>query len=120
MPPRARSNFDYTQTCIGDCGHVCSAWPVTGIHNFARGKREDWVFCEECTKEKYGLVDADGKLIVYVRLAAKNTHGPVEAELTGKPAAKRAPRKTAKKAVAKKINPWEQLVSKTVDTGGLT
>lgn len=120
MPPRARSNFDYTQTAIGDCGHVTEAWPVTGKHNFERGRREDWVFCDTCTVLKYGLVDVDGKLAVYVRLVEKNPRGRVETELAGGTPKKKAPRKaTPKKAAPKKVNPWEQLLT-TKDIGDVS
>lgn len=74
----ARARYNYTASVIGDCGHVCAAWPQYGQLGSSRVE----IRCETCTREKYGLSD-DETLAVYVV--------PREEE---KP--KPAPKKTAK------------------------
>lgn len=74
--------YDYTASVIGDCGHVCAAWPQFGQLGSSRVE----IRCEICTREKYGISD-DETLAVYVTPAEK-------------PAQKEKPKKaTAKKAV---------------------
>lgn len=57
------ASFDYRQSVIGDCGHVCAAWPQ--FHTLGKSGVE--IVCLQCTKERYG-VDADAEVVVYVRL----------------------------------------------------
>lgn len=46
------SEFYYTQTVIGDCGHPCDGWPlVSGIG----GSLPHSVICDVCTRERYGI-----------------------------------------------------------------
>lgn len=83
----ARSNYSYTQTGIGDCGHIVSMWPL--IADFAGHNPR--VFCDDCTKERYGI--DPGENFVIVKLRKDLTREP----LTGENKPKKATKKAAKK-----------------------
>jgi hypothetical protein len=89
-------NYLYTQTVIGDCGHLCDAWPTVA----ELGGRNPTVICDICTREKYKIPEADG-IAVWVRIN-KDERPPD------------APPKRERKPVAKKVKPpqpWEVFLS---------
>lgn len=71
------ASHNYAQSVIGDCGHVCAAWPQVGSNK---------IICDICTAEKYGIDNTEG-LSVWVR--TKDPAGPFERE------AKKARKKAA-------------------------
>lgn len=68
-----------TETVLGDCGHVCDAWPQVSQQ----------YICDTCTREQYAL-DPDDELTVWVyeKKGSKPKKAPAK-----KPPAKRAPKK---------------------------
>lgn len=93
----ARSNppiSPYTQTGIGDCGHVVITWPQVS----ELGGRNARVICDECTRAKYDIPTAEQ--FIWVRLVKKPK---AEYEETDPdmptPKAKRAPTKRKPKGV---------------------
>lgn len=83
-----RSNYDYSQAVIGDCGHVCSEWPQFST----LGKPGRFVICDTCTREKYAIPDEE-TLAVWVRIKEKKAT-PVEDDLMRTVGKTKAPRKT--------------------------
>lgn len=91
-----RANYSYTQLVIGDCGHLCQAWPIIADLGGANPK----VVCEDCTAELYGLEEhAATGIAVWVRVKEK----PESTKKKSKPRAKKAP----------KPNMWDQFLPGT-------
>ncbi len=101
MPRRGHS---YTQTVIGDCGHVCEAWPQIGntLNRAKKGTVE--VICDICTREKYGIPDEE-RITVWVKV--KDTDPD---PWSMKDAPKPPPRKRATKTAPKKPSIWKELM----------
>jgi hypothetical protein len=58
--------YDYAQSVIGDCGHLCHGWPQLS----KLGSSDVRVICTACTIAEYGLdPDVDDSLAVWVRVA---------------------------------------------------
>lgn len=88
-----RSDFNYAQTVLGSCGHVCDGWPV--ITKLGGG--DPWVPCDECTHAQY-VIPGDERIGVWVRVA----------DLPKSVQKKIAPKKAVKKkAPVKKVQPWD-------------
>lgn len=88
-----RAEFSYTQLCIGDCGHICDAWPLV-----SRLGESGQVVCRECTAKEYGLDhDEASGLAVWVRVKEKNTAPKTN---TPKPRKRKEP----------KPNVWDQFM----------
>lgn len=100
----ARRAHDYHQTIIGDCGHVCEAWPLIG-HTLSRAKdRAAEVICDTCTRERYGIPDEE-TMTVWVRIK------DVDPDPFAMQAEKPPPRKRATKTTKKKEpSIWAQLM----------
>lgn len=77
---RAARRFDYVQTCIGDCGHVCEAWPQ--LRPLGGKKDELLVICDTCSRIRYGIGSGED-LFVWVRVEI-----PAESKATKKAPAK--------------------------------
>lgn len=59
----SESKFNYRQTIIGDCGHVCDAWPQ--IDQLVTGK--SFVICDDCTRQQFDIPESE-RLFVWVRV----------------------------------------------------
>lgn len=92
MAARPR-RFDYAQTVLGDCGHVCTIWPQSQRFVWSDEKkrtvREQRVICDECTAEENGI-DID----VWVTFAKHYSRTDPEEGLLDAPTAVK-PRKTS-------------------------
>ncbi len=89
-----RTEYSYTQICLGVCGHLCEEWPlVSGI-----GGTDPQVVCGTCTQEEYGLEDWEASgLYVWVRIRERSPDKP-------------KPAKKARKPKPKKPNIWDQFL----------
>lgn len=49
---RRSARAEYLQTVMGDCGHVCDAWPSVARFGDRRGAQ---YICDTCTRAEYGV-----------------------------------------------------------------
>lgn len=87
-----RRSHNYRQTVIGDCGHVCTEWPL--VRRLSGGKIQYTVICDTCTAEEYRL-NPDERVGIWVRV--ENPHDKDQLESAPAPRKKTAPKKTTKK-----------------------
>lgn len=78
--------YNYTQTALGDCGHIVTMWPLVASLG-GHGKLE--AICDVCTRQRYGI-SSDEELHVWVRV--EDTEHEKEAKKVRKTAAARKPR----------------------------
>lgn len=95
-----RSDYNYAQTVIGSCGHLCEGWPAV----YRLGEDIPWVPCTDCTAEQVPDWPAGETPAVWVRATGKE-------ERKQKAKARKA-KESAKPKPARKVMPWEQYLPK--------
>jgi hypothetical protein len=90
VPSKQRAQHSYIQLGIGDCGHVVETWPLlTSLAN-----TNPRVFCDDCTRLKYGIDNGEQFVTVGLKSKPKPKYDETDPDMPTPPAKRVAkPRK---------------------------